>query len=91
MSLFEIVDERDGIKGVQYNYIYGEGTKHGSVQVALMLDHFFAHTCPLIGNARVLHLHSDSLTGQNRYYFVLGYFKLRVTHGYHDEIIWHFN
>lgn len=54
VNIFGIVDEGAPRKGVQYNYIYGEGTKHGSVQVVSMLHHFFSSTCPAIGNYKML-------------------------------------
>lgn len=72
---------------MQYNYIYGEGTKHGSIQVASMLNHFFTKTCAPIGLSKTLYLHSDSCTGQNKNNIVLGYFMLRVALGFHEEII----
>ena len=90
VNIFGIVNEGVQPNGKQYNYIYGEGTKHGSIQVASMMHHFLSKTCPLVGNAKVLHLHSDSCTGQNKNNFVLGYYMLRVAHGHHDEILWHF-
>lgn len=90
VNLFGIVDEGKGENGHQYNFIYGEGTKHGSIQVASMLNHFLQVTCAPIGQARKLFLHSDSCTGQNKNNILLGYFMLRVAHGYHDEIIWQF-
>lgn len=90
VNLFGIVDEGAGDNGTQYNYLYGEGTKHGSIQVASMLDYFFRVNCPYLGTSRVINLHSDSCTGQNKNNIVLGYFMLRVAHNMHDEIIWNF-
>ena len=87
VNLFDIIDEGIGDSGLQYNYIYGEGTKHGSVQVASMLHHFFNVECPRLGESEVLHLHTDSCTGQNKNSIVLGYLILRVAHGFHDEIL----
>lgn len=71
MSLFEIVDEGASAKLVQHSYIYGEGSKHRSVQVASMLHHFFSHQSTHIVNAKVLHLNSDSCTAQNNNKIVL--------------------
>jgi len=90
VNLFGIVDKGDGQKGMQYNYVYGEGTKHGSIQVTSMLHHFFSVTSPSIGKARRLFLPSDSCIGQNKNNILLGYFMLRVAHGYNDKIIWQF-
>jgi len=55
-----------------------------------MLDHFFEVVNTRLGKAEVLHLHTDSCTGQNKNNIVLGYLMLRVGHGLHDEIVWHF-
>ena len=41
IALFGIVDEVVGNSGHQYNMVYGEGTKHGSIQVAAMSHYFF--------------------------------------------------
>jgi len=90
VNLFGILDEGTGANGMQNNYIYGEGTKHGSIQVASMLNHFFTKTNAPIGRSETLFLHSDSCTGQNKNNIVLGYFMLRVALGYHENIIWQF-
>eukprot|EP00171_Calliarthron_tuberculosum_P002286 IDg2286t1 len=90
VNLFGIVDEGHGDNSLQYNYVYGERTKHGSIQVASMLHHFLSIECPLLGRSKIVHFHSDSCTGQNKNNIVLGYFMLRVAHGFHDDIFWHF-
>lgn len=90
VNLFGIVDEGVGEIGLQYNYIYGEETKHGANQVTSMLNHFFTTTCPCIVSTKILHLHSDSCIGQNKNNIVLVYLMLRVARGYHYEIVWQF-
>lgn len=90
VNLFGIVDEGSGTNGIQYNYIYGEGTKHGSIQVVSMLHHFFSNTSQAIGHPEKLFLHSDSCVGQNKNNIVLGYYMLRVALGYHEEVVWQF-
>lgn len=54
-----------------------------------MLHQFFNVKFPVLGNAKILHLHSDSSTGQRKINYVLGYFMLQVSHGLHKDIVRH--
>lgn len=83
VNLFGIDDEGLLKNRCQFNYIYGEGARHGSNVVASMLHHFFTSTSPAVGHARNLHLNSDSCAGQNKINILLGL-------GYHKTSIWSF-
>lgn len=90
VNIFGSVDEAKGLKGTQYNFLYGERFKHRSNKVCSMLSFFLNCACPLLGSASTLYLNSDSCTGKNKNNFVRDVLILRVSHGYYEEMWWHF-
>ena len=55
VNLFGIVDEVSGDNDFQFNYIYGEGAKHGPIQFASMLELHLTLLYPRSGKAKVVH------------------------------------
>lgn len=55
------------------NYIYGEGTKHGSNDVASMMHYFFMTMGTAIGSTKMLHLHRESYMEPDTNNGFLGY------------------
>lgn len=56
---FGIVDEGAGQNGIQYNFICGEGTKHGSNEGASLVHYSLDNIYLKIGSARKIHFQSD--------------------------------
>ena len=79
--LFGMFCELSSKNGMHFNYISVEGTKHGSIQVASILDHYFTLECQRLGIAEVLHFYTDSCAGLKKNNFVLGYLMLRSVNG----------
>ena len=51
VNLFGVFDEGQGEKDTQHNFLYGEGTKNGSILVAPMLDYYLETISPQICSA----------------------------------------
>lgn len=87
MSLLEL-STRAGLRMVSSTS--ASMAKEISNQVAYMIHHFFSSTCPMLVSAKIMHLHSDSCTGQNKNNNALGYLMMSAEHRLNDEIMSHF-